>query len=192
MTFEFPAKCACRKKIHIVPIPTSPCCSFHTAHLLMGTMKWDISHIREDDCVDTREPHTPVSDGEYSILSIPATPDPWENNEPTALVHDGPNQSYSGSAITSVPPVTLLIADATVTKRERVSLVDALNFDRYNTRRLPFPSSQQVFTSSTRPDNGGRYQRHAPGTGSYHNTRYSNRNPRLDSEQFVSSAMLLQ
>ncbi len=162
----------------------------------MESIKWNSVHTVQE-CVDTHEPHTPVSEQDYSILSIPATPDPWDHREPMR-VQESPDQRYSGHV---AYPVTLCIADATVPKRERVSLVQALNFDRNSCmpRRLPFPTSQQVFSSNAAP-NGVRYQRHVNGHRSYNHTQFMHTNmpppaPPVESpfqEGLVISGVLLQ
>jgi hypothetical protein len=88
---------------------------------------------------------SPRSDNQHSILSIPATPDPWDG----ATFH--PSESHvTVEHKKANGPVMISLEEATraVGVRE-VSLATALDLDGHSgIRRLPFPAPLQTETAS--------------------------------------------
>ena len=89
---------------------------------------------------------SPRSDNQHSILSIPATPDPWDGS----VFH--PSESHVAIENSRLPPpVMISLEEATRAPGVReVSLARALDLDGHmGIRRLPFPAPLQT-DSTTR------------------------------------------
>ncbi len=122
---------------------------------------------------------SPMGDNQHSILSIPATPDPWDG----AIFH--PRDSPELSELDTKPgPVLISLEEATrpVGVRE-VSLASALDFgNSRGIRSLPFPAGQSHTPpiSSTHSKVSERYidRSRSPQEKFSHSPRKDNRNYR--------------
>jgi len=102
---------------------------------------------------------SPVSDNPHSILSIPATPDPWDGS----VFHPRDAPEFPDMD-TKHGPVMISLEEATraVGVRE-VSLASALNFEEsQGIRSLPFPAGQSRSPPMNQPPHSKVNRQHDP------------------------------